>query len=175
MSALQNSKIVPDVIDGIDTADEQVELVVKYPKQPVTNGNLIPKEDAQEEPVVEIVGAKGLHTLVMSDPDAPSPTAPKFREFLHWLIINIPDGDISKGKVVVPYMGPAPPEGKHRYIFTLWRQTPSGDMSQIAKEDVDHPIEVSPPGDRKNFSTRKFAQDHRLRGPVAVRFYYSEP
>lgn len=43
---------MPDVIDGIDTADEQVELVVKYPKQTVTNGNLIPKEDVSASLVV---------------------------------------------------------------------------------------------------------------------------
>lgn len=43
---------------------------------------------------------------------------------------------------LVPYMGPAPPMGKHRYIFDLWRQTPPGNMAEIAKEDIDHPIEV---------------------------------
>jgi phosphatidylethanolamine-binding protein (PEBP) family uncharacterized protein len=149
-------------------------MTVKYPKHTVANGNLIPKEDAQEEPKIEIVG-KGLYTLIMSDPDAPSPDDPKWREFLHMLITNIPDGDLSKSKVVVPYTGPAPPKGTHRYVFTLWRQTPAGDPNTIAKEDWDHPVEASAPEDRKCFSTRKFAAEHKLRGPVRVNFFYSEP
>jgi phosphatidylethanolamine-binding protein (PEBP) family uncharacterized protein len=39
-------------------------------------------------------------------------------------------------------MGPAPPEGRHRYIYMLWRQTPAGQLDEIAKEDMDHTIEV---------------------------------
>ena len=40
------------------------------------------------------------------DPDAPSPDAPKFRYFLHWLVTNIPGVDVQRGDVVVDYMGP---------------------------------------------------------------------
>ncbi len=39
------------------------------------------------------------YTLVLSDPDSPSPTAPTYREYLHWLVTNAPDGDISKAMV----------------------------------------------------------------------------
>ncbi len=42
-----------------------------------------------------------LYTLVLSDPDSPSPTNPTFREYLHWLVTNAPDGDISKGQVCI--------------------------------------------------------------------------
>lgn len=40
------------------------------------------------------------YTLVSTDPDAPSPTDPKFGDFLHWIVANIPGsatGD-EKGK-----------------------------------------------------------------------------
>jgi len=40
------------------------------------------------------------------DPDAPSPDAPKFRYWLHWLVTNIPGVDVKRGNVVVDYMGP---------------------------------------------------------------------
>lgn len=40
------------------------------------------------------------------DPDVPSPDAPKFRYFLHWLVTNIPGVDVQRGDVAVPYMGP---------------------------------------------------------------------
>ena len=42
----------------------------------------------------------------------------------------------------MPYQGPAPPAGRHRYIFTLWWQTPPGKLDEIANEDMDHTIEV---------------------------------
>jgi len=40
------------------------------------------------------------------DPDAPSPDAPKFRYWLHWLVTNIPGVDVKRGNIVVDYMGP---------------------------------------------------------------------
>lgn len=39
------------------------------------------------------------YTLVLSDPDAPSPAMPTSREFLHWIVTNAPIGDISNGEV----------------------------------------------------------------------------
>ena len=41
------------------------------------------------------------------DPDAPSPDAPKYRFFLHWLVTNIPSVDVKRGNVIEDYMGPA--------------------------------------------------------------------
>lgn len=188
MSALDHSRIIPDVIDGMELTfapnphaqprtpplEGAPELSIKYPNHIVANGNFIPKEDAHDEPKIDIVG-HGMYTLIMSDPDAPSPDDPKWREFLHMLIINIPDGELSKGKVVTPYTAPAPPQGEHRYVFTLWRQTPPGRPETIAKEDWDHPFEVSAPEDRKCFNTRKFAAEHKLRGPVRVEWFVSAP
>lgn len=45
-SALQNSGIVPDVIDTVDL-EHAVKVTIKYPKHTVANGNLIPKEDVR--------------------------------------------------------------------------------------------------------------------------------
>lgn len=36
---------------------------------------------------------------MMTDPDDPTRTAPKTREWLHWLVVNIPGNDIDKGEV----------------------------------------------------------------------------
>lgn len=36
------------------------------------------------------------YTLIMSDPDAPSRGSPKAREWLHWLVVNIPGDNISQ-------------------------------------------------------------------------------
>jgi len=59
-------------------------------------------------------------TLVMYDPDAV--TSPGW---LHYLVINIPNGDISKGDNIISYEGPSPPpgSGSHHYIFEQLSQT----------------------------------------------------
>ena len=44
----------------------------------------------QEEPEIAIKGSEATFTLLMVDPDAPSPHAPKFRNWLHYLVTNIP-------------------------------------------------------------------------------------
>ena len=72
-------------------------------------------------------GADGskLYTLIMTDPDAPSRANPLYREFLHWVVTNIPGEDIVKGDTLLSYVSSAPPcnSGPHRYIFLVFEQT----------------------------------------------------
>ena len=51
-----------------------------------------------------------LYTVVMTDPDAPSRADPKFREWRHWVVVNVPGTDVSKGLVYAPYIGSGPPK-----------------------------------------------------------------
>ena len=73
-------------------------------------------------------------TCIMYDPDSSKPS------WVHYLVTNIPNGDITKGDVVLPYMGPSPPPGTgtHHYIFEQLEQkspyTVSVDRSGL---DVD--------------------------------------
>ena len=75
--------------------------------------------------------------LVVDDPDAPDPAAPK-RRFVHWVLYNIPPDarglteGATRGKLPPGalegsndfnkrgYGGPCPPIGRHRYFFTLY-------------------------------------------------------
>ena len=75
--------------------------------------------------------------LVVDDPDAPDPAAPK-RRFVHWVLYNIPPdarglSEGASGGKLPPgslegsndfnksgYGGPCPPIGRHRYFFTLY-------------------------------------------------------
>ena len=81
-------------------------------------------------------GAKSL-ALIMDDPDAPDPKAPK-RVWVHWVIYNLPpdtkslpenagEGGLPKGAVIgvndrkqAAYHGPCPPIGRHRYFHKLY-------------------------------------------------------
>ena len=59
-----------------------------------------------------------------ADPDAPSRHHPKFREWHHWLVVNIPGCDVSQGEVQLEYVGSGPPKGTklHRYVFLAYKQ-----------------------------------------------------
>ena len=75
--------------------------------------------------------------LIVDDPDAPDPAAPKMT-WVHWLLYNIPptvttlpravaDSDLPSGTQQgqndwkkVGYGGPCPPIGRHRYFHKLY-------------------------------------------------------
>lgn len=72
--------------------------------------------------------------LVVDDPDAPDPKAPRAQPWVHWVVVDLPSDQhtLSEG-VALPiehlglndwqhaaWDGPAPPIGKHRYRFTLY-------------------------------------------------------
>jgi len=80
--------------------------------------------------------AKSL-ALIVDDPDAPDPAAPKLT-WVHWVLYNIPadSNGLTEGVSVISlpsgtlqgtndwrrtgYEGPCPPIGKHRYFFKLY-------------------------------------------------------
>nr|KAF6312068.1 phosphatidylethanolamine binding protein 1 [Pipistrellus kuhlii] len=65
-----------------------------------------------------------LYTLVLTDPDAPSRKDPKFREWHHFLVVNMKGNDISSGTVLSDYVGSGPPKGTglHRYVWLVYEQ-----------------------------------------------------
>ena len=80
--------------------------------------------------------AKSL-VLIVFDPDAPDPAAPKMT-LVHWVLYNLPPetngleqgvplSDLPAGTQLgtnnwqgASYGGPCPPVGRHRYFFTLY-------------------------------------------------------
>jgi Raf kinase inhibitor-like YbhB/YbcL family protein len=81
-------------------------------------------------------GAKSL-ALIVDDPDAPDPRAPKMT-WVHWVLYNLPVTAKGLSEGVAPtalpagtregtndwkrtgYGGPCPPIGRHRYFFKLY-------------------------------------------------------
>src|SRR5512143_3356329 len=81
-------------------------------------------------------GTKSL-ALIVDDPDAPDPAAPR-RTWVHWVLYNIPPDTAGFAAGVLPaklpagtreglndwqregYGGPCPPIGRHRYVHKLY-------------------------------------------------------
>lgn len=72
------------------------------------------------------------YTLIFTDPDAPSRADPKFREFRHWLVVNIPGDNVNAGDILFDYIGSGPPEGTglHRYVFLVYKQSGKIDFDE---------------------------------------------
>jgi Raf kinase inhibitor-like YbhB/YbcL family protein len=104
--------------------------------------------------------------LIVDDPDAPDPAAPK-RTYVHWVLYDIPasvstlaegvkTADLREGMrdgsndwKRTGYGGPCPPIGKHRYFFKLYAlDRRLGNMGAATKADVqqvmaNHVIETA--------------------------------
>jgi hypothetical protein len=94
---------------------------LKYGELVVEMGVVLSPAAVQAPPTVRFQCiADTLYTIIMTDPDAPSREQPLLREYVHWVVTNIPGDDVALGDVVQPYVGAAPPmnSGFHRSHFT---------------------------------------------------------
>ncbi|XP_010277909.1 PREDICTED: protein MOTHER of FT and TFL1-like [Nelumbo nucifera] len=156
-------KVIGDVLDMFTPT---IEFTVHYGSKQIANGCEIKPSVVANKPRVHLSGSRlsnSLYTLVMTDPDAPSPSEPNLREWLNWIVVDIPEGsDATNGKEMVVYMGPSPPTGIHRYVFALFQQ--KGPMT----EGIRLPVA------RSNFSTRSFAAEIGLGLPVAAVYFNAQ-
>lgn len=103
-------------------------------------------------------GTKSL-ALIVEDPDAPDPAAPK-RVFAHWVLYNIPPDAMGIGAGVTSqqlprgtregfndwkkpgFGGPCPPIGKHRYFHKLYAlDTLLDHLNHPTKGDLEHAMQ----------------------------------
>jgi Raf kinase inhibitor-like YbhB/YbcL family protein len=99
-------------------------------------------------------GTKSL-ALIVDDPDAPDPAAPKMT-WVHWVLYNIPPGATGLPEGVKPgevpkgtkeglndwkrtgYGGPCPPVGRHRYFHKLYAlDVVLPDLGKATKQEVE--------------------------------------
>ncbi|KAL5703278.1 Protein VERNALIZATION 3 [Ranunculus cassubicifolius] len=150
-------RVVGDVLDPFHRS---VQLSVAYGTKEVNNGYELKPSMVVNQPRVEVGGddLRTFYTLVLVDPDAPSPSDPHQREYLHWLVTDIPGTtNATFGQEVVCYESPRPAIGIHRFVFVLFRQ--------LGRQTV------YAPGWRLNFNTRDFAEFYNLGSPVAAVYY----
>ncbi|CAG2176914.1 unnamed protein product, partial [Oppiella nova] len=144
---------------------------IKYSSGVEVNfGNELTPTQVKDQPVVDWpADNNSYYTLLMTDPDVPSRTDPKFGEGKHWIVINIPGADVSKGQTLVEYMGSGPPKGTgfHRYIFVVYKQTDIINTNEkvISKLTVEG---------RMQWKLKDFAKQYNLGLPIAANFYQAQ-
>lgn len=124
---LKKWKIVPDVLPSISGNIEQMKI--SYEGITILEATELTPSQAHDEPKISWTSnINKFYTLFMTDPDAPGVEDYSFREFIHWVVTDIPGDDIKCGNVVVDYLGPAPPyaSGIHRYCFLVYEQKEKG-------------------------------------------------
>ena len=99
-------------------------------------------------------GTKSL-ALIVDDPDAPDPAAPKMT-WVHWVLFNVPSSAKGLPEAVgasslprgtreglndwkrTGYRGPCPPIGRHRYFFKFYAlDTELGDLDEPTKAQLE--------------------------------------
>jgi Raf kinase inhibitor-like YbhB/YbcL family protein len=94
--------------------------------------------------------------LIVDDPDAPDPAAPRMT-FTHWLLFNVPKvaPGLPEGADPLPdgaaqglndwnregYGGPCPPIGRHRYFFKLYALDTTLELEQPKKAELEAAID----------------------------------
>ena len=92
--------------------------------------------------------------LVVDDPDAPDPRAPR-RTWVHWVLFNVPPDvaalpeDADRGNLPASaragkndwgkraYGGPAPPAGRHRYVHKIYALDTVLDLRAPTKGELE--------------------------------------
>ncbi|XP_073031960.1 CEN-like protein 1 [Primulina eburnea] len=166
MSRLAETLCVGRIIgEVVDCFYPSVQLNVIYNgNKHVSNGHELMPALVAANPRVEIGGEdmRDAYTLVMTDPDAPSPSEPYLREHVHWIVTDIPGTtDASFGREVVCYEKPKPTIGIHRYAFVVFKQKGRHSVKYL-------------PSSRDHFNTRRFAQENGLDLPVAALYFNAQ-
>jgi len=120
-----------------------------------TKGDILTQLETQQPIYVDLELSKDeiqyLHTVILYDMDAPYPSPYNtMSPYIHWLVYNIRDGDLSKGTTAITYEPPDPPEDSpsHTYKLVIFRQL--------------EPITPMIPEIRNNFPLSRFINKHNL-------------
>jgi Raf kinase inhibitor-like YbhB/YbcL family protein len=127
----------------------------EIPKQHTCEGRDLP-------PALAWAGAPGAtksFAIIVDDPDAPDPNAPKMT-WVHWVLYNLPAtaSGLPEGVTAAQlpagakegtndwkrqgYGGPCPPIGRHRYFFKLYAlDVLLADVGRATKADIERAMQ----------------------------------
>jgi phosphatidylethanolamine-binding protein len=106
----------PNIIPTAFQPSVQLEITFANGQQAVHLGNVVRAGSCKEAPSVRISlleaqqggGEGSTFTLMLIDPDAPTPEEQKFGYWRHWIVTGLRAGGEREGKVLTRYLGPGP-------------------------------------------------------------------
>eukprot|EP00123_Amoebidium_parasiticum_P013082 comp21757_c0_seq1/m.30833 comp21757_c0_seq1/g.30833 ORF comp21757_c0_seq1/g.30833 comp21757_c0_seq1/m.30833 type:complete len:217 (-) comp21757_c0_seq1:380-1030(-) len=163
--------LIPDVFPEAFAAPL---LSVTFGTHVLKAGEELTPEQVWDQPTISIPLAEpdSLYTIVMTDPDAPSRAEPKFREFLHWVVVNVPGGKLEQGgDTIAEYIGSLPPpsSGLHRYVLAAYKQP-----AKIDPASEPHSKANADTSKRRSWKLADFAHRHHLGHPSAWTYYEAQ-
>eukprot|EP01083_Nonionella_stella_P129802 393874_1 len=174
--------IVPDVVDDepldLLTLEYRVEATNKVFKVKRMGQTLTPMQvqDAPYNVRFKSVDKRKLYTIILTDPDARDRAKHEFREWVHFVKINVSGADLTTtGDTIVKYVGSGPPQGTgmHRYCWLVYEQCNGRiDVDKCGQKQLK-----SGGGNgegRRSWKARKFVSDNSLGSLVAGTYYYAE-
>ncbi|KAL2020899.1 hypothetical protein VTK56DRAFT_7890 [Thermocarpiscus australiensis] len=185
-ASLSQAGLIPGSALIPDDFTPSTELQVAFGGKKVALGNLFRASECKAAPTVafakeeeETTSAAAAeipdsptYTLLLVDPDAPTPDEPKFAYWRHWVVSGLkPSAQVAQGETgslspavfskpaLTEYLGPGPKDESrpHRYLFLLFRE-PEGGLS-LSKEDVGGEEFVQ----RRSFQVADWMKQHGLR------------
>ncbi|KAK4155878.1 phosphatidylethanolamine-binding protein [Chaetomidium leptoderma] len=185
LDSLKRANLLPSAVIPSDFTPS-IHLAVQFPTKSACNGTLVRVSEVQTAPTISISSsssssssdsdaaaatlASQKFTLMLIDPDAPTPDDPQFAYWRHWVVTNIPWPSLTAsppnqvvvddaGRTLTPYLAPGPNDesGPHRYLFLLFLEPEQG--LSLEKGDVGGEAFV----ERRSFGAGEFVQRHGLR------------
>lgn len=134
---LRTGRLIPSVVSSFNATIGP--LLLTYPQGIVNYGNNLTLSSVMYNPTIsfpsEPAFPDAVYTVLMIDPDAPTPQNPTSALIRHWLVSDVAPtttpANISSGNVLSAYRSPSPPANStaHRYLTLLLRQMPSVPVS----------------------------------------------
>ncbi|GAB1211717.1 hypothetical protein ATERTT37_000841 [Aspergillus terreus] len=143
-------------------------LTVQFGEKTVSYGNFFRASECKAAPSISFSkeaddpDASRRYTLLLIDPDAPTPDDPKFAYWRHWVVSGLRPADAgdvtATSTVLTEYLGPGPKDESkpHRYLYLLFREP---EQFALSKEDVGGEEFTQ----RRSFKAAEWVETHSLK------------
>ena len=121
-------------------------IELSFENNKIEYNDMLTKQASSTKPNIQFKkDPNKLYTIITIDPDAPSPTNPIYKYFLHMLVVNNSD-------TLMKWTGPDPPTGSktHRYYTCVFEQVSPIDKNKYSINS------------RHNFDLNSFVKSNNL-------------
>jgi len=120
--------------------------LIKFGNTPVLEEGKVEFETSQQPLTVDWSAQPDqLYTVAVYDLSAPSESNPYNSPYLHFLAVNVPGKDISRGEILAGYVPPSPPPGSgpHRFVVDIYEQTDKISAAPVTERTKYDPTQLA--------------------------------